>query len=169
MMQSRETRHEDLPWLFGSLSGLFRQPFDAALTVPNHPPPVHARCAQPVLPHRIRGRESHRQVAADGTGLQPQMRRPARPVPDRRFFHQTGGQHLQRYRQRLSGGQKQRITIARALLKRPQILVFDEAVFNLDSQTVEHFAKTINQIKEKVTMLFIAHQIPRGLQIAEIV
>ena len=56
----------------------------------------------------------------------------------------------------------------RALLKRPKILVFDEAVSNLDSQTAEHFAKTINKLKGKVTMLFITHQIPRGLQVDEV-
>ena len=69
----------------------------------------------------------------------------------------------------LSGGQKQRIAIARALLKRPKILIFDEAVSNLDQQTAEHFAKTINKLKGKVTMLFITHQIPRGLAVDEVV
>ena len=69
----------------------------------------------------------------------------------------------------LSGGQKQRIAIARALLKRPKILIFDEAVSNLDQQTAEHFAKTINKLKGKVTMLFITHQIPRGLQVDEVI
>jgi len=68
----------------------------------------------------------------------------------------------------LSGGQKQRIAIARALLKRPKILIFDEAVSNLDQQTAEHFAKTISKLKGKVTMLFITHQIPRGLQVDEV-
>ena len=68
----------------------------------------------------------------------------------------------------LSGGQKQRIAIARALLKKPKILIFDEAVSNLDQQTAEHFAKTINKLKGKVTMLFITHQIPRGLQVDEV-
>ena len=68
----------------------------------------------------------------------------------------------------LSGGQKQRIAIARALLKRPKILIFDEAVSNLDQQTAEHFAKTINKLKGQVTMLFITHQIPRGLQVDEV-
>jgi len=69
----------------------------------------------------------------------------------------------------LSGGQKQRIAIARALLKRPKILVFDEAVSNLDQQTAEHFARTINKLKGKVTMLFITHQIPRGLAVDEVI
>jgi len=69
----------------------------------------------------------------------------------------------------LSGGQKQRIAIARALLKRPKILIFDEAVSNLDQQTAEHFARTINKLKGKVTMLFITHQIPRGLAVDEVI
>ena len=68
----------------------------------------------------------------------------------------------------LSGGQKQRIAIARALLKKPKILIFDEAVSNLDTQTAEHFARTINKLKGQVTMLFITHQIPRGLQVDEV-
>jgi subfamily B ATP-binding cassette protein HlyB/CyaB len=69
----------------------------------------------------------------------------------------------------LSGGQKQRIAIARALLKRPRILIFDEATSSLDSQTAEHFARTINQLKGKVTILFIAHQVPKGLQVDQTV
>ncbi len=68
----------------------------------------------------------------------------------------------------LSGGQKQRIAIARALLKHPRVLIFDEAVSNLDMQTAEHFATTINKLKGKVTMLFITHQLPKALQVDEI-
>jgi subfamily B ATP-binding cassette protein HlyB/CyaB len=65
----------------------------------------------------------------------------------------------------LSGGQKQRIAIARALLKRPRVLIFDEATASLDTQTAELFARTVNQFRGRVTMLFIAHQLPRGLQV----
>ncbi|WP_332853590.1 peptidase domain-containing ABC transporter [Duganella sp. S19_KUP01_CR8] len=65
----------------------------------------------------------------------------------------------------LSGGQKQRIAIARALLKRPNILVFDEATSALDGPTAEQFARTINGLRGKVTMLFITHGLPKGLKV----
>ncbi len=68
----------------------------------------------------------------------------------------------------LSGGQRQRIAIARALLKRPRILVFDEAVSNLDTPTAEQFARTINKLKGRVTMIFITHQIPGGLEVDDV-
>ena len=69
----------------------------------------------------------------------------------------------------LSGGQKQRVAIARALLRQPSILIFDEAVSNLDQQTAEHFAQTVNKLKGKVTILFITHQLPKGLNVDEAV
>ncbi|HSU76680.1 MAG TPA: peptidase domain-containing ABC transporter, partial [Burkholderiales bacterium] len=68
----------------------------------------------------------------------------------------------------LSGGQRQRIAIARALLKRPKVLIFDEATSSLDQPTAEAFAQTINQLKGSVTILFIAHNLPRGLQVDEV-
>ncbi len=68
----------------------------------------------------------------------------------------------------LSGGQRQRIAIARALLKQPRVLIFDEAVSNLNQHTAEHFARTINKLKGRVTILFITHHVPRGLQVDEV-
>ncbi|HKI74360.1 MAG TPA: ATP-binding cassette domain-containing protein, partial [Pseudomonadales bacterium] len=65
----------------------------------------------------------------------------------------------------LSGGQKQRMAIARALLKRPRILIFDEATSHLDHATAEPFARAVNALKGKVTILFIAHQLPKGLRV----
>jgi subfamily B ATP-binding cassette protein HlyB/CyaB len=65
----------------------------------------------------------------------------------------------------LSGGQKQRIAIARALLKRPRILVFDEATSNLDRETAEALARTVNRLRGSVTLLFIAHQVPESLSV----
>lgn len=69
----------------------------------------------------------------------------------------------------LSGGQKQRLAIARALLKRPKILIFDEATSALDAETAEHFAKTINALKGKVTMVFITHALPKSLRVDEVI
>jgi subfamily B ATP-binding cassette protein HlyB/CyaB len=65
----------------------------------------------------------------------------------------------------LSGGQKQRLAIARAVLKRPRILIFDEATSGLDQQTAERFAQTVNKLKDMATVVFIAHQVPRGLAV----
>lgn len=69
----------------------------------------------------------------------------------------------------LSGGQRQRLAIARALLKRPKILIFDEATSALDAGTSEHFASTINQLHGKVTMLFITHALPKSLKVDNII
>jgi subfamily B ATP-binding cassette protein HlyB/CyaB len=69
----------------------------------------------------------------------------------------------------LSGGQRQRIAIARALLKRPQVLIFDEATSALDPSTAEQLARTINGLKGAVTLIFIAHQLPKGLQVDGVV
>lgn len=69
----------------------------------------------------------------------------------------------------LSGGQKQRLAIARALIKQPKILIFDEATSSLDIPTAEHFCATINQLKGKVTLIFITHALPKTLAVDEIV
>ena len=64
----------------------------------------------------------------------------------------------------LSGGQKQRIAIARALLKRPAILLFDEATSQLDDRTAELLGATISKLRGRVTVLFIAHHVPESLR-----
>lgn len=64
----------------------------------------------------------------------------------------------------LSGGQRQRIAIARALLKGPKVLIFDEATSGLDAPTTELFARTVNSLKGRVSILFIAHALPKSLQ-----
>ena len=62
---------------------------------------------------------------------------------------------------KLSGGEKQRISIARALLRKPHLLIFDEATSALDSLTEEEITETIRDISSKkgqITIL-IAHRL----------
>jgi len=62
---------------------------------------------------------------------------------------------------KVSGGEKQRLAIARALLRRPRLLVFDEATSSLDSLTEEELGLTIREIaasREVITIL-IAHRL----------
>ncbi len=62
---------------------------------------------------------------------------------------------------KLSGGEKQRLSIARALLRKPNLLIFDEATSSLDSLTEEEITKTIRNVSsfnDQVTIL-IAHRL----------
>ena len=62
---------------------------------------------------------------------------------------------------KVSGGEKQRLSIARALLRKPTILVFDEATSALDSLTEEEISKTIREISRRKDLLtiMIAHRL----------
>lgn len=62
---------------------------------------------------------------------------------------------------KLSGGEKQRISIARALLRKPHLLIFDEATSALDSITEEEITNTIKQISEEKSQItvMIAHRL----------
>jgi ATP-binding cassette subfamily B protein len=62
---------------------------------------------------------------------------------------------------KVSGGERQRLSIARALLRKPQLLVFDEATSSLDSLTEEEISQTIRDVatsRDAITIL-IAHRL----------
>jgi ATP-binding cassette subfamily B protein len=62
---------------------------------------------------------------------------------------------------KISGGEKQRLSIARALLRRPHLLVFDEATSALDSLTEEEISRTMREISDTsdVITVLIAHRL----------
>ncbi len=60
---------------------------------------------------------------------------------------------------KLSGGQIQRIALARALIRKPKILILDEATSALDSSSEKQIQLAINKISKKTTVLVIAHRL----------
>jgi ATP-binding cassette subfamily B protein len=60
---------------------------------------------------------------------------------------------------KLSGGEKQRVAIARTILKRPPIMVFDEATSSLDSRSEQAILDALREIAEGHTSLVIAHRL----------
>ena len=59
----------------------------------------------------------------------------------------------------LSAGERQRIVIARALARKPQLLILDEATSALDNESEAHIKRVIEELKHKVTIVAIAHRL----------
>ena len=68
-------------------------------------------------------------------------------------------EHANRYPHEFSGGQRQRIGIARALYRKPEVLVLDEATSALDTETEAAVMQAIDSLQGKMTMLIIAHRL----------
>jgi ATP-binding cassette subfamily B protein len=60
---------------------------------------------------------------------------------------------------KVSGGEKQRVAIARMLLKKPRILLFDEATSSLDSASESAILRALREVSARHTSLVIAHRL----------
>ena len=59
----------------------------------------------------------------------------------------------------LSGGQKQRVTIARALMKSPKVIVLDDCLSAVDTETEEHILSNLKEATENLSGIIIAHRV----------
>lgn len=77
------------------------------------------------------------------------------------FVENMGGIYsvIKEHGKNLSGGQKQRIAIARALYKKPDLLIFDEATSALDNESEKAITNSIQMLKDKHLILVIAHRL----------
>lgn len=60
---------------------------------------------------------------------------------------------------RLSGGERQRIVLARALLRKPSVLILDEATSSLDMENEKHIQQAIDGLQGKLTIVIVAHRL----------
>jgi ATP-binding cassette subfamily C protein len=59
----------------------------------------------------------------------------------------------------LSGGERQRLALARALLRRPKLLILDEATSSLDVENEQHIQRALEKLRGQLTLLIIAHRL----------
>ena len=59
----------------------------------------------------------------------------------------------------LSGGQKQRVSIARAIIGKPTILIFDDCLSAVDTETEEHILQNLKKLTSKTTTVIISHRV----------
>ena len=59
----------------------------------------------------------------------------------------------------LSGGQKQRISIARALIRKPKLLIFDDCLSAVDTETEENIINSLNNLDYSTTSIIVSHRI----------
>ncbi|MGJ8666480.1 MAG: ABC transporter ATP-binding protein [Patiriisocius sp.] len=69
----------------------------------------------------------------------------------------------------LSGGQKQRVSIARALIKDPKILLFDDCLSAVDTETEEEILNNLHKISEEKTTIIVSHRVSSAINADKII
>ena len=70
---------------------------------------------------------------------------------------------------KISGGEAQRIAIARALIRKPEIMIFDEATSNLDSHNEQIIKATLEKCRDQCTLIVIAHRLSTVISADQII
>jgi phospholipid/cholesterol/gamma-HCH transport system ATP-binding protein len=84
-------------------------------------------------------------------------------------FVGLGSSVLDKYPEELSGGMQKRVAIARAILKDPRVIFYDEPTVGLDEGNVKKVIELIGRLKEEVcaTSVIVTHDIPLMQQVAD--
>ncbi|HIZ70930.1 MAG TPA: ATP-binding cassette domain-containing protein [Candidatus Atopostipes pullistercoris] len=69
----------------------------------------------------------------------------------------------------LSGGQKQRVSIARALIKNPEVMILDDSLSAVDAKTEEEILRGLKELREDQTTIIVAHRISSLMHADEII
>ncbi len=67
--------------------------------------------------------------------------------------------------QQFSGGERQRLGLARAILRRPRLLILDEALSALDRALERRILARLNEVSDRMTILIVTHRLPHGVDI----
>ncbi|WP_299217390.1 dipeptide/oligopeptide/nickel ABC transporter ATP-binding protein [uncultured Dokdonia sp.] len=77
--------------------------------------------------------------------------------------------YTNRYPHELSGGERQRVSIARALISKPKIILLDDSLSAVDTETEEQILESLHQISEDTTTIIVSHRISSAKNADEII